>query len=126
MILPTCYFMLPLFIQYSYPNQVQGKISAILLLAMLACGASLPLIAEQLLYGEHTKVGQNPVHHPLTAEGWKLYQNVLIGISVGFICLTGSLILLAFDKEALDKASKLIRAQSSQKLAKSLHQLHKR
>ena len=109
MILPTCSFMLPLFIQYSYPNQVQGKISAILLLAMLAGGASLPLIAEQLI-----------------AEGWKLYQSVLIGVSVGFICLTGSLILLAFDKEALDKASKLIRAQSSQKLAKSLHQLHKR
>ena len=87
MILATGYFIVPLFVQYSYPNQVQGKISGILLLGMLAGSASLPLIAEIKADLEH---------------GWKLYQNAQIGIFVGYICLTGSLILLAFNKEMLE------------------------
>ena len=95
MIISIGNFILSLFVQYSYPNQAQGKITGILFIGMLGGSASLPLIAQIKDDLEH---------------GWKLYQNALIGIFVGLICLTGSLILLAFDKGTLDKASKLTRA----------------
>ena len=72
------------FVQYSYPNQVQGKIFGILVLGMLAGSASLPLIAEVKSDFE---------------LGWMLYQKVQIGILVGYFLLLSSLTLLAFNKE---------------------------
>ena len=86
MILPMCSFVLMFFVQYSYPNQVQGKIFGILVLGMLAGSASLPLIAE--------------IKSDLDL-GWKLYQKVQIPIFVVYIGLLGSLMLLAFNKEKL-------------------------
>ena len=80
------------FVQYSYPNQVQGKIFGILVLGMLAGSASLPLIAE--------------VKNDFEL-GWMLYQKVQIGIFVGYFLLLSSLTLLAFNKEKLALVSQL-------------------
>ena len=81
-----CSFMLMFFVQYSYPNDVQGKLFGILVLGTLAGGASLPLISKIKSDFEN---------------GWKLYQKVQIGMFVGYLCLTVSLVLLAFNKEML-------------------------
>ena len=86
MYLPLGGFILMFFVQYSYPNQVQGKIFGILVLGMLAGSASLPLIAEVKSDFE---------------LGWMLYQKVQIGIFVAYVLLLSSLTLLAFNKEKL-------------------------
>ena len=98
-----CSFILMFFVQYSYPNQVQGKLFGILVLGTLAGGASLPLIAE--------------IKSDLEL-GWKLYQKAQIGMFIGYVWLTGSLILLAFNKETLafSVSSKLMKLRKIRKI----------
>ena len=85
-ILPMCSFILMFFVQYSYPNDVQGKLFGILVLGTLAGGASLPIISRIKSDFE---------------MGWKLYQKVYIGLFVVYLCLTVSSVLLALNKEML-------------------------
>ena len=55
-----------------------------LILAALAGGSTLPLLAK--------------IKSDLEI-GWKIYQKVQIGICIGYLGLTITLILLAFNKE---------------------------
>ena len=78
-------FMLMFFVQYSYPNHVQGKVFGALVLSALAGGSCLPLIAKIKRDFE---------------LGWKVYQKVQIGIFIGYLWSMVSLILLAYNKDS--------------------------
>ena len=76
------------FVQYSYPNHVQGKIFGVLVIALVTGAATIPVIDRVKTDFE---------------KGWKIYQDVLIGLTMVFVSLTISSILLAFDKAWLTK-----------------------
>ena len=72
------------FIQYSYPNDSQGKIFGLLVLSFITAAGSVPVI--------------DGVKNDFEI-GWKVYQKLLIGLFVTTLILTISVVLLAFDKE---------------------------
>ena len=77
-------FGLMVFVQYSYPTLVHGKMFGIFVLVSALGAFVLPLINE---IKKDFQIG------------WDSYRKLMVAVSSGSVLLTLMLVLLAFDKE---------------------------
>lgn len=77
-------FGLMLFVQYSYPSSIQGKMFGVFLLFVALGGAVLPVVNEIKKDFE---------------MGWQVYRKLMVALSSAGIFLGSMLLLLAFNKD---------------------------
>ena len=77
-------FSLMLFVQYSYPSSIQGKMFGVFLLFVALGGAVLPVV--------------NGIKRDFEM-GWQVYRKLMVAISSTGIILCSMFVLLAFNKE---------------------------